>query len=165
VRRTIVVMGVSGSGKSTLGAALARALGVHFVDGDELHPPANIAKMRSGSPLTDNDRWPWLDAVGSLLADAASHPGGVVIACSALRKQYRDRIRAAAPGVQFVLLVLPPSVATSRLSARDAHYMPASLVASQFATLELPDADEADITVLNAEQSLGVLTQQAVNAI
>jgi gluconokinase len=165
VRRTIVVMGVAGCGKTTVGAALAHRLGMHFVDGDDLHPSTNVEKMRSGSPLTDDDRWPWLDAVGTVLVNASMHADGVVVACSALRQRYRDRIRAASPGVRFVLLVLPSSVASARLAARDGHFMPATLIASQFATLELPTADEADITVQNAEHPLAEIVDFVVAAV
>lgn len=163
-RLTIVVMGVAGCGKSTVGAALADQLGVHFVDGDDLHPASNVAKMRSGTPLTDDDRWPWLDAVGTVLADAFAHPDGVVVACSALRRQYRERIRAASPQARFLLLAVSPAVATARLAARGGHFMPASLIASQFATLELPAADERDVTVLDAAMPLPALIAQAADA-
>ena len=105
--RHVVVMGVSGSGKSTVGEALARRLGTRFVDADDLHPAANVGKMRSGIPLTDDDRWPWLDAVGQALAEAPAP--GVVVACSALRRAYRDRLRAFAPDTVFVALEGDPS--------------------------------------------------------
>ncbi|HEX7441638.1 MAG TPA: gluconokinase, GntK/IdnK-type, partial [Caldimonas sp.] len=98
-RIAVVVMGVSGSGKSTVAAGIANALGLHFIDGDSLHSPENVAKMHAGIALRDEDRWPWLDRIGRRLADAAAWPRGVVIACSALRRVYRDRIRAGAPGV------------------------------------------------------------------
>ncbi|WP_062464184.1 gluconokinase [Demequina soli] len=137
----IVVMGPTACGKSTVGAALAEALGVPFVDGDGLHPDANVAKMAAGIPLDDDDRWPWLDRVGSTLDDARAGRG-VVVACSALKRAYRDRIRAAAPGASFLELVLTAEEAARRSASRTDHFMPASLVASQFAALEPLGPDE-----------------------
>lgn len=133
----VVVMGVAGSGKSTVGALLAERLGVPFVDGDALHPPANVAKMAAGVPLDDDDRAPWLDAVGARLAQ-----GRVVIACSALRRAYRDRLRDAAPATRFVLLHGTRELLASRLQSRVDHFMPAALLDSQLATLELPTPGE-----------------------
>jgi len=130
-------MGVSGSGKSTVGALLAQRLGVPFVDGDVLHPPANVAKMAAGIPLDDDDRAPWLDAVGARLAE-----GDVVVACSALRRAYRERLRSAAPATRFVLLHGTRELLASRVATRLDHFMPATLLDSQLATLELPDATE-----------------------
>jgi gluconokinase len=139
----LVVMGVAGSGKTTIGAPLAQALGGRFVDGDDLHPPANRAKMASGTPLTDADRAPWLDAVG---AELARPPAPVVVACSALRRAYRDRIRAAAGRpVVFLHLDGTRELVGSRMAARKGHFMPLSLLDSQFATLEPPGPDEAHV--------------------
>lgn len=141
----IVVMGVSGSGKTSVGAILAGLLDLDFVDGDDLHPASNVAKMHAGHPLNDDDRAPWLDRVGATLADAAAHPRGVVVACSALRRAYRDRIRnSAGPGLTFVFLDISPEEAHRRLAVRLHHFMPASLIESQFATLERP-TDEPDV--------------------
>jgi gluconokinase len=143
----IVVMGVSGSGKSTVGQALADALGRTFVDGDGLHSPENRAKMASGVPLTDEDRWPWLDAVSGVLAsydDQGAHP---IVACSALRRAYRDRLRTAAPDTVFVHLHGSPAMLASRLGPRKHEYMPASLLASQLDTLEPLAADERGVVV------------------
>ncbi|MCV7349562.1 gluconokinase [Mycobacterium parmense] len=139
----VVVMGVSGSGKSTVGAALARRLHVPFADADAMHPPANIAKMTRGQPLTDDDRRPWLDTVGRWLSD---HPGGVV-SCSALKRSYRDRLRAHCPDVTFLHLAGPQDVIASRLAARRGHFMPATLLQSQFDALEPLGADERGTTV------------------
>ncbi|WP_438853970.1 gluconokinase [Agromyces sp. M3QZ16-3] len=141
----VVVMGVSASGKSTVGARLAERLGVPFADADDLHPRANIDKMRSGVPLDDDDRAPWLDSVGSTLA--ASSPDGMVIACSSLRRAYRDRIRRAAPTTRFVHLHLSDAALAERAGARLGHFMPATLLASQLATLEPPTVDEPALTV------------------
>ncbi len=132
----VVVMGVSGSGKTTVGTALAEALGVRFADGDDLHPESNVEKMAMGVPLTDADRWPWLDAVGALLAQGAS-----VVACSALRHAYRDRLRATAPALRLVYLHGSRELLARRMGHRD-HFMPVELLDSQLATLEPPAADE-----------------------
>ncbi|MGH1503228.1 MAG: gluconokinase [Acidimicrobiales bacterium] len=144
----VVVMGVSGSGKSTVGAALAEALGGRFVDGDDLHPAANVAKMSAGVALDDDDRWPWLDRVADTLADSSTD-GPVVVACSALRRRYRDRLRRV-PGVVFVHLHLDVDDATTRLRTRGEHFMDERLIQSQFATLETPTADETDVIVVDA---------------
>ena len=136
-RPAIVVAGVSGSGKSTVGSALAGRLGLDFVDGDDLHSAANVGKMSAGIPLTDEDRAPWLDAVGARLAD-----GGVVIACSALRRAYRDRILALAPAARIQLLAVPRDELADRLRARPDHFMPPALLDSQLAALESPEPGE-----------------------
>lgn len=144
----VVVMGVSGSGKSTLGARLAAALGGRFLEGDDFHDPAAVAKMRSGTPLTDDDRWPWLDRLGRALGEAAASGGGAVAACSALRRAYRERLAAAAGvPVRFVLLDPGRPVLERRMAERTGHYMPASLLDSQLATLERPDADESTLVL------------------
>lgn len=142
----VVVMGVSGSGKSTVGRALAERLGAAYLDGDDLHPPGNIARMRAGHPLTDEDRWPWLDDVGRWLA-AHTTPTGGVTACSALRRAYRDRLRRWAPATLFVHLDGDPTLIAARSSARLGHFMSSSLQASQQATLEPLESDEAGIRV------------------
>lgn len=136
-------MGVSGAGKSTVAAALARALGRLFLDADDLHPPGNIAKLRAGIPLTEADRAPWLDAVLAWLEGA---PAGVV-ACSALRRAHRDRLRAGRTPLWFLHLDPPADVLAARLAARRGHFMPASQLADQLATLEPLAADEPGLRV------------------
>jgi len=134
-------MGVSGTGKSTIGVALADALGLPFVEGDDLHPAANVAKMAAGVPLTDADRAPWLDRVAGALARP------VVVTCSALKRRYRDRLRDAAPDVAFVYLHGTAELLAARMEGRDGHFMPTALLASQLATLEVPAPDEDAIPV------------------
>jgi gluconokinase len=141
----LVVMGVSGSGKTTVAAGVAEALCLRFIDGDALHSPESVARMQAGTPLGDEDRWPWLERIGRCLADAAASPRGVVIACSALRRAYRDRIRACAKGVRFVFLDGPADLIRARMAGRAGHYMPPSLLASQLQTLEPPGEDEPDV--------------------
>lgn len=148
-------MGVSGCGKTTLGRALADRLGAAFVDADDLHPPPNLAKMAAGQPLTDADRWPWLDLVAQALRDRAP----VVVACSALRRAYRDRLRTAGD-VRFLHLAAPQEVIARRMAARQGHFMPPGLLASQFATLEPPDPQEA--VVLDATLAPDLLLEQAL---
>jgi gluconokinase len=160
-RIALVVMGVSGSGKSTVGAAIASALGLHFIDGDSLHTPVSVAKMQAGTPLQDQDRWPWLDRIGARLADAALWPRGVVIACSALKRAYRDRIRSAAPGVRFVFLDGPAELILARMAGRAGHYMPGALLASQLRTLEVPGADEDDVMRMSIEDPLSEIVARA----
>lgn len=136
----VVVMGVSGVGKTTVGELLADRLGVIFADADEFHPPANIAKMSDGVALVDDDRWPWLDAIGSWLADRSAT--GAVVTCSALKHAYRDAIRARAPTTRFLHLEGDPELVLERLTQRPHHFMPASLLESQLTTLEPPDEHE-----------------------
>ncbi|MET4780769.1 gluconokinase [Glaciihabitans sp. UYNi722] len=141
----VVVMGVSGSGKTSVGTALAAELGVPFMDADDLHPAANVAKMAAGHPLNDEDRWPWLARVGAELADAEKT--GLVIACSALKRTYRSAILVAEPRTRFVDLEGSRALLVSRMSRREGHFMPVSLLDSQLATLEPLAADEPGITV------------------
>lgn len=136
----VVVMGVSGSGKTTVGLMLAERLGLPYYDGDDLHPQSNIDKMAQGIPLTDEDRWPWLQLIGEWLAE---RPEGGVIGCSALKRSYRDAIRAASPGVVFVHVHGAKELLRERMAHRPGHFMPASLLDSQFDTLETLGDDEA----------------------
>lgn len=141
--RIIVVMGVCGCGKTTLGAALAEQLRLPFLEGDDYHPQANIDKMSAGTPLTDDDRWPWLDALGTALAERARAQDGAVGACSALRAAYRQRLqRAAGTALGFVCLTAEREQLAARMDARADHFMPAALIDSQLSILELPGRDE-----------------------
>jgi len=145
--RVFLVMGVSGAGKTTVGAVLAARLGAPFLDADDLHPPANRAKMATGEALTDADRGPWLDAVAKVIAGWAAAGTGGVTACSALRRAYRDRLRLADPGLVTVFLELDAAALTRRLAGRRGHYFAPSLLGSQLALLEPPEADEGAIWV------------------
>jgi len=142
--RPIVVMGVSGVGKTTVGIELARRLGLDFIDADDLHSSENIAKMSAGVPLVDEDRWPWLDRVGAVLAGDPTS----VVACSALRRIYRDRLRATAPHTLFVHLDAAPARVAAQAEAREDHFMPPALLRSQIATLEPLEPDEHGIRVV-----------------
>lgn len=155
----VVVMGVSGAGKSTVAKLLADTLGAGFVDGDDLHPPANVARMSAGIALTDDDRWPWLDTVGRRLA-AAGAPG-LVVACSALRRTYRDAIRARASDARFVLLQADRAELHSRLERRIGHFMGPDLLDSQLRTLEPLESDEAGVT-LDVTAATDVLASRAL---
>ncbi|MDQ7970919.1 MAG: gluconokinase [Rhodocyclaceae bacterium] len=143
--RWLVIMGVSGCGKSSLGQALAADLGLPLIEGDDFHPEANIRKMRSGTPLTDADRAGWLARLGEELA---ARPGGAVLTCSALKRSYRELLRAAVPGLRFVFMQIGRDEAVARVQAREAvHIFPASLVDSQFQTLESPMGEAGVVTV------------------
>lgn len=154
----ILLMGVSGSGKSTVGARLSASLAIPFADADDFHPPANVQKMARGEALTDADRLPWLDALGQWLA--AQRDGGV-IGCSALRRAYRDRLRTHAPGLRILHLSGNPALIAERQGARQNHFMPASLMASQFATLEAPGPEERAI-ILDITRPPDLLAAQAI---
>lgn len=140
-------MGVSGCGKSTVGRALAARLGVNFVEGDALHPEQNVARMAAGIALTDADRHGWLQAVAAQLSHATAAASGVVVSCSALKRTYRDLLRAGAPDLRFVFLHGGPALLAERLAERSGHYMPPSLLQSQLQTLEPPGPDEAAIAL------------------
>jgi len=143
----LVLMGVSGSGKTAIGEALAQRLGWRFADGDVFHPPSNVEKMRSGHPLTDDDRWPWLRAIAAEIARVRADGGHVVIACSALKRAYRDMLIDGKPDVTLIYLKGDRDLILSRLKARQGHFMPPSLLESQFKVLEEPGPDEPAITV------------------
>jgi gluconokinase len=149
-------MGVSGTCKSTVGSALAQRLRVPFLDADALHPPANIAKMTAGEPLNDEDRYPWLEKVGEWLAD---HREAGVVACSALKRKYRDQLRAHCPRVEFLHLSGSPEVIGRRLAARSGHFMPPALLQSQFDALEPLGADERGVVINISDdvQDVGVI--------
>jgi len=155
----IVLMGVAGCGKSAVGAALAARLGAAYLDGDDLHPPENIAKMSRGEPLADDDRWPWLTLVGQKLVEPV---GVLILGCSALKRRYRDHIRAEAGApITFVHLSGSKAIIAARMSARAGHFMPTSLIDSQFAALELPMGDETVITV-DIDNTLKGIVDQVV---
>jgi gluconokinase len=137
-----VVMGVSGSGKTVIGSALAHSLGVEFIEGDDFHPKANVKRMASGIALTDEDRAPWLRSIAARLRAAKDAGTGLVVSCSALRRSYRDLLRAEAGEVRFIFLKGTRSLIAERLGTRTGHFMPSSLLDSQFAALDAPEADE-----------------------
>ena len=156
----IVVMGVSGSGKSTVGAALAQRLRVPFADADDFHPPANVAKMSSGEPLDDDDRYPWLEAIGEWLA---AHPDGGVMSCSALKRKYRDQLRGHCGEIEFVHLHGSTDVIGKRQASRPGHFMPPSLLESQFKTLERLEPDERGVTI-DVDQNIDGIVDSYVAA-
>jgi gluconokinase len=157
----VVVMGVAGCGKSEAGQRIAHALGLPLVEGDAFHPPSNIGKMRSGVPLTDADRAGWLDALAN---EMSARPQGAVLTCSALKRSYRDRLRAAVRDLRFVHLSLPQHEAQRRVASRPGHFMPPSLVASQFAALEDP-SQEPGVVVVDACLPLQEVAAKAVEGL
>jgi carbohydrate kinase (thermoresistant glucokinase family) len=158
-RPILVVMGVAGTGKSTLAGLLAERLNWELQEGDDLHPPANVAKMSAGIPLDDDDRWPWLDAIAAWIKvkTESGEPG--IVTCSALKKSYRDRLRG--PNVIFVFINGPRAVIEARMASRKRHYMPLSLLESQLAALEPPTSDEnvleVDLAAPPEEEAAAVL--------
>jgi gluconokinase len=158
----VMVMGVSGCGKSSVGARIAEQAGVAFIEGDLLHPPANVAKMAKGTPLTDEDRWPWLDLIAAEIVAALQRGEGAVVSCSALKKIYRDRLRAACKDrLWFVYLEGSEMVLHQRMGARAGHFMPLSLLQSQLATLEVPTG-EAGVVTVDIDADLGTIVAKAV---
>lgn len=143
----IVVMGVSGCGKSVVGKALAEEFSAAFVEGDALHPAENVALMSAGKPLDDERRWGWLDAIGNRLSELIAEDCNAVASCSALKRKYRERLEADCPGILFIYLEIDRATARQRVSGRKGHFMPASLVESQFAALEPPGSEENAVTV------------------
>jgi carbohydrate kinase (thermoresistant glucokinase family) len=164
-RLTVVVMGVCGTGKTAVATGIAQRLGLGVIEGDDLHDAAAVAKMRQGTPLTDTDRWPWLARIGVALADAGAAPSGVAASCSALRLSYRDRLRQACPGLQFVFLDGDPDLIARRMGARSGHYMPTTLLQSQLQTLERPGDDEPDVVRLSIEPPVADVVDAAVQAL
>ena len=164
--RIIIVMGVSSSGKSTVGQSIARRLHVPFLDGDGYHPPANVEKMRSGIPLVDEDRWPWLQSLAEALHDAANAKDAAVGACSALRRAYRDYlVKQAGEPILFVYLEGTKDVIAARMAKRQHEYMPASLLDSQFATLEVPDPSIENVLVVPVTDSVEHITQTTLKSV
>lgn len=157
----VVVMGVAGCGKTEIGSRLAARLGCRFVEGDRLHPPENVARMASGQPLTDELRAGWLDKIGAEIAASANAGDGVVAACSALKRTYRDRLRRYRPDILFIYPAIDPETARHRVASRKGHFMPASLVDSQFVALQPPEPDEHALT-LDGRLSVEPLVSQAV---
>jgi gluconokinase len=161
----IVVMGVAGSGKSTIAAGLAEKAGLPFVEGDSLHPIANVRKMAEGNPLTDDDRWPWLRAIGERIEIERTTGHGVVVSCSALKLAYRECLRKEVRGVlHFILLDGSQELITERMKQRKGHFMPPALLESQFATLEKPTSDEC-ATVLDISYAVPLLLTAAAAAV
>ncbi|MGW0550598.1 gluconokinase [Streptomyces altiplanensis] len=158
----VVVMGVAGTGKTTIGPLLAERLGVPYAEGDDFHPPANIAKMSAGTPLDDSDRWPWLDSIGRW-AHGRAGLGGVV-SSSALKRSYRDRLRAAAPGAVFLHLTGDRELIEERMRERKGHFMPTALLDSQYAALEPLQEDEAGVSV-DVSGTPEDITERAVAAL
>lgn len=140
--RRYVIMGVSGAGKSVVGERFAHALDVPFVEGDALHPAENVARMSAGIPLSDDDRQGWLETIAARIREARDRQQGLVVACSALKRRYRDVLRRGDPDLCFIHLAGPPPLLVERLEHRTGHFMPAALLASQYEALEEPEADE-----------------------
>ncbi|MFG2819910.1 gluconokinase [Kitasatospora sp. NPDC048365] len=155
----VVVMGVSGSGKSTVGRLLAERLAVPFVEADDLHPAANRAKMAAGHPLDDEDRRPWLQSLADWIREATDTGRGGVMACSALKRAYRDQFRRAGAGVWFLHLTLDEEIAEPRVAGRVGHFMPARLVGSQYDTLEPLRPDEPGLAVDASADPLAIVEQ------
>jgi gluconokinase len=145
----VIVMGVSGSGKSTVAKGISTVLGWEFAEGDAFHSETNIAKMRSGQPLTDDDRWPWLRSIGAWISEKEAAGESAVVTCSALRRVYRDLLREGRPHVRFLHLEAPSEVIEDRMEHRPGHYMPPSLLPSQLAALEPLGSDEPGVSVTN----------------
>lgn len=143
----LVVMGVAGSGKTTIARMLAERLGWRFQEGDALHPPANVAKMSAGTPLTDEDRWPWLHAIAAVIDTWRAEGTNGIVTCSALKRAYRDILIGSRPNVRLVHLAGDKALIATRMAARKGHFMPTALLDSQFATLEPPRPDENPIVV------------------
>jgi gluconokinase len=160
----VVAMGVSGSGKTTVAKGIAKRMNWEYAEGDDFHPQANVEKMRSGIPLTDEDRWPWLGHIGDWISEQVQAGRSAVVTCSALRRAYRDLLREGRPAVRFCHVDEPQEVIADRLAKRKGHYMPASLLASQFAILERLQPDEPGVTV-SGEGSEEEVLQAALDSL
>jgi gluconokinase len=162
----VLVMGVSGSGKTTVGEALAEELGFEMIEGDDHHPPENVAKMAAGTPLTDDDRRPWLQTLAELLSDRHARGQRTVLACSALRRAYRDILRAAVPADETFIIQLEadPETLRGRMESRRGHYMPPALLESQLAALEPLHPDERGV-IVDATRPNDVVVAEAISAI
>lgn len=161
--KAIIVMGVSGAGKTSIADLLANRLGCRFVEGDQLHPEANVKKMAEGRPLTDDDRWPWLDIIGNELKAAHAAGEDIVVTCSALKKTYREKLRTSGgEPLYFVFLKGSPELLASRMGARKGHFMPASLLQSQLATLESPEG-ETNVVTVDIDATLPEIVADAID--
>ncbi|CFR03271.1 gluconokinase [Yersinia kristensenii] len=163
--KCIIVMGVSGTGKSCVGQALALALNAKFIDGDDLHPRANIQKMASGQPLNDSDRAPWLERLSDVAYSLQQKNEVGFLVCSALKKQYRDRLREGNQSIRFLWLTGDYDLVLSRMQQRAGHFMPESLLKSQFATLETPDAREPDIIPIDISPDIAGVVEHCIAAL
>lgn len=163
--KSIILMGVSGCGKSSVGAAIAKEIKAKFIDGDDLHPRANIIKMASGQPLNDDDRAPWLERLNDA-AYSLSHKNEIgIIVCSALKKRYRDRLRADSEGMVFIHLEGSFDLIQQRLQSRAGHFMPRDLLTSQFEALEVPGSDEPDVIPVSIDGSMEQVVSRCVAAL
>lgn len=160
----VVVMGVSGSGKTTVAQGISTAMGWEFAEGDDFHPEANLVKMHAGTPLTDEDRWPWLERIGDWISAREAAGESAVVTCSALRRAYRDVLRRGRPHVRFLHVTAPAEVVQDRMEQRQGHYMPASLLPSQLALLEPLAPDEPGVVVSN-EGSAAQVLDRALSAL
>ncbi|CAN7181291.1 gluconokinase [Rhizobium rhizogenes] len=161
----IIVMGVSGSGKSSIGEKMAARLNIHYVEGDALHPAANVEKMSKGIPLTDEDRWPWLDVIGQQISASLAKGEGIAVTCSALKRVYRARLRTAAAGhLYFIYLDGSKELLAKRMGERKGHFMPASLLESQFQTLEVPTGEPGVVTV-NIDDTIDGIVEAALKGL
>ena len=158
----IILMGVSGTGKTTVGQALAQALGAKFIDGDDLHPRQNIVKMAASQPLEDSDRQPWLERIGDVIFSLGQKNESGVLVCSALKKRYRDQLRAGNPHLRFLWLTGDYECILQRMQQRKGHFMPEALLRSQFAALETPDASEGDIVAVDIAPDVATIVAQSL---
>ncbi|ENN88893.1 gluconokinase protein [Rhizobium freirei PRF 81] len=161
----IIVMGVSGSGKSSIGEGIAAEFGIHFIEGDALHPAANVEKMSKGIPLTDEDRWPWLEKIGQEITASLAKGEGIAVSCSALKRTYRERLRTSAGGhLYFVYLHGSKELLMKRMGERKGHFMPASLLESQLQTLEVPTGEPGVVTV-DIDDTIEAIVDAAVKSL